>query len=264
MKKFLELFKIGGEEERVSSSIIQFLGLFLLLLLWLVVTEFGNVSVAIFPSPLKVFGSFKELHFEDELVLNAFYSIKLNFIGYLKAVGVCIPLGFLIGLFPFFRSLLSKYVDAIRFIPLTAVTGLFVGWFGIYDEMKINFLAFGIIVYLLPIMIQRVMGTEKVHVQSIWTLGANTWQMFRHVYFPSAISKVFDDIRVIVAISWTYIIVAEMVNKQGGVGDLIFRCARNSRVDKVFAVLIVIIIIGFLQDMLFKWADRKLFPHKHA
>jgi NitT/TauT family transport system permease protein len=68
---------------------------------------------------------------------------------------------------------------------------------------------------------------------------------------------------VLTAISWTYIIVAELVNKTGGVGALIFTAARQSRLDKVFAVLFVIIIIGILQDKLFQWLDKKLFPFKH-
>ena len=76
--------------------------------------------------------------------------------------------------------------------------------------------------------------------------------------------KLSDDIRVLVAISWTYIIVAEMVNKSGGIGALVFASARQSRMDKVFAVLLVIILIGFVQDRLFKLADRMLFPSKHV
>jgi NitT/TauT family transport system permease protein len=76
-------------------------------------------------------------------------------------------------------------------------------------------------------------------------------------------SRVSDDIRVLTAISWTYIIVAEMINKNGGIGAMIFTAARQSRLDKVFAILILIIIIGFIQDKIFHWLDRKLFPHKH-
>jgi NitT/TauT family transport system permease protein len=149
-------------------------------------------------------------------------------------------------------------------MPLTGLVGVFIAWFGISSGMKINFLAFGIIVYLLPIVVQRVYETEKIHLDTIFTLGANSWQTFTKIYWPSVISKLSADIRVITAISWTYIIVAEMVNNEGGVGAMIYTSAKQSRLDKIFAIILIIIIIGFLQDILFKWLDKKLFKFKHV
>ena len=188
----------------------------------------------------------------------------LNVFGYIEAVLVCVPLGFLIGLFPFFKGLFSRQVDAIRFIPLTAITGLFIVWFGIEDTMKIQFLAFGIAVYLLPVVVQRIDQVEKVYQQTAFTLGASKWQTIRTVFFPAVFSKLFDDIRVLVAISWTYIIVAEMVNKTGGIGAMLYSAARQSRIDKVFALLFLIILVGFIQDKIFKAVDKYLFPYKHV
>ena len=152
----------------------------------------------------------------------------------------------------------------MRFVPLTAMTGLFIAWFGIENNMKVQFLSFGIIVYLLPVVAQRVLEVEEVYVQTIYTLGANSWKTIRHVYIPYVFSKIFDDIRVLVAISWTYIIVAELINKSGGIGALIFTASRQSRIDKVFAILFLIIAIGFIQDKIFAWLDKKLFPFKYV
>ena len=129
--------------------------------------------------------------------------------------------------------------------------------------MKVHFLAFGIIIYLLPLIVQRIDQIEKVHLQTAWTIGANSWETFRYVYFPSIVSKISDDMRVMVAISWTYIIVAELINKEGGVGALIFTATKQSHVDWVFAILIIIIVIGALQDLLFKFLDYLLFPYKY-
>jgi NitT/TauT family transport system permease protein len=162
-----------------------------------------------------------------------------------------------------FRELFGKPVDALRFVPLTALTGLFIAWFGIDMNMKVQFLAFGIIVYLLPVVMQRINEVDKVYPQTSYTLGAIKWQTIKSVYFPAVMSKVSDDIRVLTAISWTYIIVPEMINSNGGIGALIFKSARQSRLDKVFAILILIVIIGFLQDRLFKFLDKIIFPHKY-
>ena len=222
------------------------------------------ISNSILPSPLEVFASFKDLLQNDNLVGNTGFSVFLNVMGYLIAVALALPLGFLIGLFPLFRALFSRQVDALRFVPLTAVTGLFIAWFGIDSDMKVLFLAFGIIVYLLPIVVQRIDEVDKVYTRTAYTLGASKWQQVKSVYIPAVLSKVSDDIRVLVAISWTYIIVAELVNaNSGGIGALAYKSARTSQIDKVFAILVVIILIGFIQDKLFVLLDRLLFPHKH-
>lgn len=222
------------------------------------------INSALLPSPVEVVQSVSELFKQDQLVKNTAYSVYLNLLGYLVAIAIAIPLGFIIGLFPLFRALFSRNVDALRFVPLTAVTGLFIAWFGIGTTMKVQFLAFGIFVYLLPVVVQRIDEVNKVYLQTTYTLGANQWQQIKSVFVPAVFSKVSDDVRVLVAISWTYIIVAELVNaSSGGIGALAFKSARMSRIDKVFAILLIIILIGFIQDKLFMLMDKLFFPHKY-
>jgi NitT/TauT family transport system permease protein len=104
---------------------------------------------------------------------------------------------------------------------------------------------------------------KKIHLQTAFTLGASQWQLIKTIYFPSVASKIIDDIRVLTAISWTYIIIAEMLNQTGGIGALIHLSGRQSRLDKVFALLIIIVVIGIVQDRLFAWLDKKFFKFKY-
>jgi NitT/TauT family transport system permease protein len=258
------LFELRGQLTKQLSTILGVIGSFLILIIWWAITEFAGISSALLPSPQKVLVSYSELHFEDALILNIFYSIKLNLYGALEAIIISIVFGFVLGLFPIFREMFRKHLDTIRFIPLTAITGLFILYFGIEDEMKIQFLSFGIIVYLLPIVIQRISELEDVYVQTAKTLGASDFQLIFKVFWAGVIPKLFDDIRVIIPLSWTYIIVAELVNKSGGIGSLAYTSARQSRTDKVFAILFVIIAIGFIQDRLFATLDKMLFKYKYV
>lgn len=222
-----------------------------------------NKVYPLLPSPIRVFESISELHHKDNLVSNTVLSVKLNLMGYLLAILISIPIGFLLGLIPLFRGLFSKIFDSYRFIPLTAVTGIFIMWLGLGNEMKVAFLAFGIIVYLIPVIVQRIDEVDKVYLQTVFTLGASNWQTIKTVFFPSVFSKIIDDVRVLTAISWTYITIAEMLNKAGGIGEMIWVARRQSRVDKAFAILIIIVVIGILQDQFFLLIDKVLFPHKH-
>lgn len=223
-----------------------------------------KITVNILPSPVEVLKAVPEMYNKDSLLPNILKSVELNVLGYIIAIIISLIAGFFIGLIPLFRGLFSQLISSGRFIPLTAVTGIFILWLGIGNEMKIAFLAFGILVYLIPVVVQRIDEVEDVYLQTIFTLGASPWQTFRKVYYPYVMSKLIDDIRVLTAISWTYITIAEMLNKSGGIGQLIWEAKRQSRIDKAFAVLLIIILIGIFQDMIFVLIDKLFFPHKHV
>jgi NitT/TauT family transport system permease protein len=258
------LFEIRGTPSQRMSTALQVAGILALLSLWACICATGLVGPRILPSPLAVIQTIPDLHFKDAMVRNLLYSCFLNLMGYLEAIAICLPLGFMIGMFPLFHGMFSKSVDSIRYLPLTALTGLFMVWFGIENTMKIQFLAFGISVYLLPVVVQRVRDVPVLYQQTAFTLGATKLQMLRTVFFPHVRSRIVLDIQVLVAISWTYIIVAEMMNNTGGIGGLLYGSARAGRTDKTFALLAVIILVGYVQDKIFLGLDMLINPHKYS
>lgn len=263
MNKYLRFFNLRGGVPHKEALFVSIAGSVIILILWQLVCSLGLVSVNILPAPTKVIWAAIELLFADTLIEDVTYSLKINMLGYVEAVALAIPIGMAIGMFPLFREMFKKYVDAVRFLPITALTGIFIYWFGIGDNMKVQFLAFGIFVYLIPVVINKVYAVNETYVQMLRTLGATDKQIIWKVFIPSVLSEIFDDIRVLVAISWTYIIIVEMLNRTHGVGSLIYTSVRQSRIDKVFALLFIIIFIGFIQDVLFKFLDTLLFPHKY-
>ena len=155
-------------------------------------------------------------------------------------------------------------------IGTAVAAGTFMAIFGVGIGLKIQFLAFGIFVYLLPAIVQRIdeIKTDdhlKAVKQTMVTLNASTWQMMKHFYIPSVLSRFFPDIINLVAVSWTYIIIAELLNAQGGLGYLIYLATnRQNHIEQVYAIIILIIVIGIIQDYLLKALDRKLFKFKYA
>ena len=97
-------------------------------------------------------------------------------------------------------------------------------------------------------------------------LAARKWHIIRHVFIPDVIAKSFDDVRNLVAISWTYITYVEMINKQeGGLGVLMYNAYfRMHQSEKLFAILLIIVILGISQDRLFMLIDKFLFSFKYA
>ncbi|MFT7121587.1 MAG: hypothetical protein ACJAZ9_001769 [Neolewinella sp.] len=109
---------------------------------------------------------------------------------------------------------------------------------------------------------QRLWETEDVYLKTAYTLGASDWQLVKSVYVPAVLSKLIDDIRVLTAISWTYIIIAEVEYRTDGLGSMSYILDRQGNNTGVFAVLITIVLIGFTQDRLFAYMNTRLFPHR--
>ena len=233
------------------------------LFIWYAVTNFGLINNHVMPTPQKTWNAFTEMQTDDNLFGNILFSIRINLVGYLKCIIAALVVGFAIGLFPTIRKMFSQQVNALRFVPITALMGIFIAISGLTIATKINFLAFGIWVYLVPVVVQRIDEVNEVHLQMMKTLGASFWQTVRYVTWPSVISRLSDDIRILVGISWTYIIVAELAGIQGGLGSLIFLGERQSNVGKVYAVIFIIVAIGIIQDALFRLIDRLLFRFKY-
>ena len=267
LKKF---FSVDEEIPKRTKLFISILGWALLFLIWWGIATLGWISPYILPPPEKVFSSYGVLLTEKSLFYHIGYSLSINILGYIQAIVIAVPLGFIIGLIPFFRELIIKQIGAARFTPLPATTAIFMAIFGVGIGLKIQFLAFGIFVYLLPAIVQRIdeIKTDdhlRAVKQTMVTLNASTWQMMKHFYIPSVLSRFFPDIINLVAVSWTYIIIAELLNAQGGLGYLIYLATnRQNHIEQVYAIIILIIVIGIIQDYLLKALDRKLFKFKYA
>jgi NitT/TauT family transport system permease protein len=265
----MKYLKPGGELSKKESTVIGVAGAIALLLLWYLLTLNGNlISPGILPNPVKVVKCIPLLLKDYHLMQNIWYTVSLNLSGYMIAVVLALPLGFAIGMIPLFNSLFRKYFEALRYLPLPTVSGIFISIFGLAFGMKASFLAFGIFIFALPSVVGKVMDLQNpsnvkdnVFLQTAKTMGMTTGQTFRYVYFPYVMEKVYDDIRSLVAISYTYVVIAESLNKVGGIGAMISTFTRQSRTAEIYALLFIIVLIGLLQDKVFKAMKPLIFPH---
>jgi len=266
MKKYLQF---GGTISPKENKIIAVIGAIILLLVWYLVTFSGNlISPGILPSPLRVLEAVPTLLTDYSLLKNIGFTVGLNLLGYVIALAIAIPLGFLIGIYPLANALFRPYFEAFRYLPLPSVSGIFISIFGLGFGMKSSFLAFGILIFALPSVIGKVLDLQNpknekdnVYLQTAKTFGMTNWQMFRYVYWPYTIEKVYDDIRSLVAISYTYVVIAESLNKVGGIGAMISTFTRQSRMPEIYALLFIIVMVGITQDWIFKKMNPVLFPH---
>jgi NitT/TauT family transport system permease protein len=236
-----------------ASGIALFFGV------WCVLSYADIVPTAVLPSPSEVLLAFPVLHFEEALVRSAVMSLYRVMAGFALAALVAIPLGLLMGTYPELKHFCTPVLDPLRFLPISALVPLFIVWFGIDDEQKIVFLFVGIFVYLLPLVVEAVEHVDEVYLQTATTLGASPAQLVRHVLVPGSLPAIGEALRVMNGIGWTYVILAEVINARYGLGALITVAGKRGHVDQIFALVLVILVIGVVTDWIIRMLNTRLF-----
>ncbi len=215
------------------------------------------------PDPLGVVSAFGKLWTEYDLLGNVFMSWWRIAQAFVWSALVAVPLGLLMGAFPALYHFVNPIVTPMRSMPITAFLPAFMGLFGIDEGMKVGFLIFGMVFYLLAIVVEEVNKVDEALLETAYTLGAGTpqalWLMFR-ASFPG----VFGSFRILYDIGWTYVILAEMVNSRKGVGYMIEAARKVLDFERVYAGIIAIGIAAFLFRYLLTVAEYRLFPWRRA
>ncbi len=238
----------------------------LLLAAWWFVTRGASVEQRILPplilpSPMEVLHAFPVLHFEQGLVRSALVSFLRVSAGFTLAAIVAVPLGVYMATFPpvaaFFRplALVGAYVPIVVFVPLT------LAWFGLNETQKVGFLFIGCFVALLPLVIKDIADVPAAYLDVAVTKGATQWQLVRHVLFPVAQANIWDHLRAVYGVGWGWIILAEVVNAERGLGYLIDVSNRRGHTNAIFAIIIIIVLIAIACDQLWRLSGRVLFPY---
>jgi|SRR4051812_400783 NitT/TauT family transport system permease protein len=241
------------------ARVLALSGIATFLAAWCVMSYADLVPTVILPSPTEVLRAFPVLHFEEALVRSIGRSLYRVYMGFALAAAVAIPLGLLMGTFPAIKHFFQPLLDPLRFLPISALVPLFIVWFGIDEMQKIVFLFVGIVVYLLPLVVEAVENVDDVYLQTATTLGASKTQLVRHVLVPGSLPAIGEALRVMNGIGWTYVILAEVVNARYGLGYLITVAGKRSHVDQIFALVLVILVIGVVTDWLIRMVNRSLF-----
>lgn len=157
-----------------------------------------------------------------------------------------VPIGVLMGASTRINAALSPLVDPFRSAPIVAISPILVMWLGIGEAMKIVFLMMGAIVYLVPLVRDAIQAVPQTYWISARDLGASPLEAIWHSVLPMAMPRIADAVIVSVSIMWTYITVAEYINAEQGLGQLIQNARRFSAMDQVFAGIFVIIALALV------------------
>jgi len=212
------------------------------------------------PSPYQVVVTWWDmmvnLAFYNDVAWSSFRIIA----GFLLAALVAVPLGLLMGSFEVVRSFFNPPINAIRYMPASAFIPLLILLQGLGEDEKITIIWIGVFFQLVLMVMDIAHRVPDEMLNVAYTLGASRWAVFSKVFLPATFPEVVDALRITMGWAWTYLIVAEIVSADRGLGYLILNSMRGLFTDRIFVGLITIGGLGLLFDMTFKWLHRRLLP----
>jgi len=233
----------------------------LLLGIWAVLSYGGFVRPSYFlPTPTEVLSSAVRMILDGSLIENAWASVSVIITGWVLAAILAVPLGILMGSFKFFEALFEPVVNFVRYLPVSAMIPLLILYIGLGFEEKVAVIFIGTFFQLILMVADVAAHVPKDLIDSAYTLGTSRVRVVTHVLIPATLPGVMDNLRITIGWAWTYLIVAELVAAEKGLGIMILESQRGLRTDKIFVGLVTIGLLGFLSDIIFKWLHRIVLP----
>jgi ABC-type nitrate/sulfonate/bicarbonate transport system permease component len=254
-----------GAFERLAAGLLC---LALLAVAWTLLTggkaEERVISPAVIGSPREVFGSFPQLWFDRALTRNLAMSLWRVMQGFGLAIAVGVPVGVACGTWPRVNAFLAPISVFGRNVPVSALVPLTLLWFGIEELQKVMFIFVACVMFVVFDSARAVASVHERYVHTALTLGATKRQVVAKVLVPLALPDIFGSLRLLFGLAFGYIILAEMVNMEKGVGALILISQRQGPRAHVYLVLVAITLVAFGIDRLLIKLQRFLFPYRET
>jgi nitrate/nitrite transport system permease protein len=184
------------------------------------------------------------------------YSLGRVLIGYLLAIGVAIPIGFLIGMSPLMSRALDPFIQVLK--PISPLAWMPLALYTIKDSsLSAIFVIF--ICSLWPTLINTAFGVASVRRE--WLNVAKTLEVgpLRQAFtiiLPAAAPTILTGMRISIGIAWLVIVAAEMLVGGTGIGYFVWNEWNNLSITNVITAIIVIGVVGMMLDQILARVTR--------
>ena len=266
------IFALRAAPSPVIGRLIGLLSVAALILVWYLVTlgaaESRVVSPAILPTPLEVGRRLLTLITGgadaegSTLGLHVAASLKRVISGFFLAFVVGVPLGIIAGVSGPVRAALAPHALFMRNIPLAALIPLTMVSFGIDEQQKTMFIFIAVVPFLMGDTMAAIVRVPDRYVETARTRGASAWQVIVKVLIPLAMPAIYGSFRTLFGLAVGYIMLAELVNADLGLGHMLNVGQRRADLPTIFATLVVIATLAYVIDRLLQLLERKIFPYR--
>ena len=224
--------------------------------LWEWVVRAWNVPNFLVPAPSTVAGALARGMRTGLYLTNFWITLFEALVGFVIAAVAGIVLGAIIAQFRLVERTFYPYLVALQTLPKIAIAPLVIVWFGFGISSKV--IIAGMVAFF-PVLVNVIVGLKTVDAAKLdlmRSLRATRWQTFRLVTFPNALPFVFAGLDIAIVFSVLGAIVGEFVGSQKGLGNLILQFNFSLDVAGVFAVLILLSVMGVVLHLVMQAVQR--------
>lgn len=218
------------------------------------------VSPDFLPPPHGVVLAAARLLADGSLLVDIEASATVILSGFALASVLAVPLGIFMGSFKLVEALLEPVVGFVRYLPVSALIPLLILWVGIGPEEKIAVIFIGTFFQQVILVADVSANVSRDLLDVSYTLGARRRHVVLRVLIPATLPGVMDTLRITMGWAWTYLVVAELVAANKGLGYMILNSMRGLFTDQIFVGILVIGLLGLATDQAFKHLHRWLLP----
>lgn len=239
-----------------TLAIASFVAFFLL---WTWASHTAWVDSVFLPTPEAVWKTALELLGDAALWGDVRISFTRVSVGFVLSALLAIPVGLRMGSYALAEASIQPMTEFIRYVPVPALIPILMVFFGIGEMAKWMLIFIGTYFQLVLMVADEVRRVPYELVQASQTLGASRGEIVRLVLWRAAMPGIFDAMRLCNGWAWTYLVVAELVAANEGMGYRILKFSRFLQTPKIWVYLILLGLIGLALDFLFRRLNRRLF-----
>ena len=228
---------------------------------WLLATESGFVHPAFLPSPIAVVRALWGLFENAGYIWDIAISIGRVWAAFLAATVIAIPLAILMSTYRGIGAFSEPLVDFVRYLPVPALVPLTLIWLGIGEASKITLLWIGTFFQLVLLVADDARRVPKEFIETGRTLGANDFALMKDVLIRAMLPNTVDSLRITLGWCWTYLLIAEIVASNSGIGYELWTARRYGKTPEVFAGILTIGVIGLASDQAIRALHQRLFRY---
>ncbi|WP_417792376.1 ABC transporter permease [Stutzerimonas xanthomarina] len=253
-------WRIRGDLPKTTVWSLAAAGLISPFILWWAYTALGLADPMFMPSPGAVLERLGRWWTSEGLLTDIGISVWRVMAGFGASALLALPLGLYIGTYRPVQAFLEPLTDFIRYMPAVAFIPLVMLWVGIDEGSKILIIFIGTFFQMVLMVAEDVRRVPMTQIEAAQTMGASRSEIVKLVILPSARPAILDTLRITCGWAWTYLVVAELVAANSGLGYAVLKAQRYMHTDKIFAGILLIGLIGLLTDQAFRWLSRRAFP----
>jgi len=188
-------------------------------------------------------------------------SLQIVFLGFLLSCAIGVPIGVLCGTYDVASRLFEPFIDFFRYMPAPAFSTLLVAVFLANDAPKIALIFIGTFFQMVLVVSKTTRQLDRSLLEAAQTLGAGPVNLLSRVVIPGVMPNLYNDLRILLGWSWTWLVIAELIGVKSGLTEFIETQGRWRNFEAVYPVIIMIGLLGFFTDQILAWLRGILFPY---